>query len=99
MPLKSDFRTYHTVKLLKKGEENYLPIKSDEGESDIPDRNIFVCDVKINGKDLPFDIPEKTEVEIQLEVNESRQVTVKTYISSIDLLCPLMPEAQFSQNN
>ena len=85
LPLKSDFRTYHTVKLLKKGEENYLPIKVYEGESDIPDRNIFVCDVKINGKDLPFDLPEKTEVEIQLEVNESRQVTVKTYISSIDL--------------
>ena len=85
LPLKSDFKTYRTVKLLKKGEDNYLPVKVYEGESEIPDRNIFVCDVKINGKDLPFDLPEKTEVEIQLEVNESREVTVKTYIPSIDL--------------
>jgi molecular chaperone DnaK len=85
LPLKSEFRKYHTFKLLKKGEDNYLPIKVYEGESEIPDRNGFVCDVKINGKDLPFDLPEKTEVEIQLEVNESREVTVKAYIPSIDL--------------
>ena len=85
LPLKSEFRKYHTFKLLKKNEDNYLPIKVYEGESEIPDRNIFVCDVKINGKDLPFDLPEKTDVEIQLEVNESREVTVKTYIPSIDL--------------
>jgi molecular chaperone DnaK len=85
LPLKSEFKIYHTIKLLKKGEDNYLPVKVYEGESDIPDRNIFVCDVKINGKDLPFDLPEKTDVEIKLEVNDSREVTVKTYIPSIDL--------------
>ena len=85
LPLKSEFKTYHTTKLLKKGEDNYLPVKVYEGESEIPDRDIFVCDVKINGKNLPFDLPEKTDVEIQLEVNESREVTVKTYIASIDL--------------
>jgi molecular chaperone DnaK len=85
LPLKSEFRVFHTLKLLRKGEENFLPIKVYEGESEIPDRNAFICDIRINGKDLPYDLPENTDVEIQVEVNESREVRVKAYIPTLDL--------------
>jgi molecular chaperone DnaK len=84
LPLKSDARKYHTIKGLKKGEDNFLPIKILEGESKIPDRNTFICDVIIKGKDLPYDLPENTEVELILNVNESREVTLDVYIPLID---------------
>lgn len=85
LPLK-ETKTYYTVKRLKKGDtENALPIKVYEGESDVPNNNTFICDLAITGKDIPFDLPERTEVDITLEVNESREFKVEAFISSIDL--------------
>lgn len=85
LPLRST-ETYKTVKRLKKGDtENALPIKVYEGESETPDRNIFVCDVEITGESLPYDLPEGTEVEITIMVDESRQVTLEVFIPTIDL--------------
>lgn len=84
LPLKSEPRTYHTIKGLKKGDDNFLPIKIYEGESEIPDRNTFICDVKIKGSQLPYDLPEHTEVELTLTVDESRVVDVSVYIPIID---------------
>lgn len=85
LPLK-ETKTYYTIKKLKKGDtENALPIKVYEGESDIPNRNTFICDLAITGKDIPYDLPERTEVNITIEVNESREVKVEAFISSIDL--------------
>lgn len=85
LPLKSDPKSYHTIKKIKKGEDNYLPVKIYEGESEIPDRNTFICDVKIKGIDLPYDLPEKTEVELILKVDESRIVEVYVDIPIVDL--------------
>jgi molecular chaperone DnaK len=84
LPLKSTARTYHTIKPLKKGEDNFLPVKIYEGESEIPDRNTFICDVKIKGSELPYDLPENTEVELTLRVDESRVVELDVFISPID---------------
>lgn len=85
LPLK-ETKSYYTVKKLKKGDtENVLPIKVYEGESDIPDRNTFICDLSITGKNIPYDLPERTEVNVTIEVNESREVKVDTFIESIDL--------------
>ncbi len=78
--------TYRTIRKLKKIEkDNPLQILVDEGESDIPDRNTFVCSLGINGKDLPHDLPEGTEVEITVDLNESRELFVTVYIPLIDL--------------
>lgn len=77
---------YKTVRKLKKGDnDNPLNIIIDEGESDTPDRNTFICEVLINGKDLPYDLPEGTEVAVTVELNESRQISVTVYIQLIDL--------------
>ncbi len=62
-----------------------LPIWVYEGESNIPDRNIYICNLAITGKDLPYDLPEGTEVDVTIDVNESREVQVEAFISTIDL--------------
>lgn len=85
LPLKGT-KTYRTVRKLTKGDaENGLPIKVREGESATPEQNEFICDLKLTGEKLPYDLPEGTEVEITIEMNESGEVTVDAFIPSIDL--------------
>ncbi|MBP9701409.1 MAG: Hsp70 family protein [Candidatus Pacebacteria bacterium] len=85
LPLK-ETRTFKTLRKLKKGDkENVLPINVYEGESDRQDRNQRVCSLKISGEKIPYDLPEGTPIEITIEINESREVSVNAYIESIDL--------------
>lgn len=85
LPLKGT-KTYRTVRKLIKGDkENVLPIKVVEGESRLPDQNEFVCGLKLTGEGIPYDLPEGTEVEITIEINESGEVSVDAFIPSIDL--------------
>jgi len=85
LPLKKS-KQYRTVKALKKGDTtNALPIKVYEGESETPDRNILICDLSITGTHLPYDLPTDTDVDITIEVNESRQVKISAYLPIIDL--------------
>lgn len=85
LPLKSQAKTYRTVKELKKGQSNSLGIRVYEGESSVPDRNTFICEISIDGDKLPYHLPQGTEVEISLDVNESREVKVEALIPSLDL--------------
>lgn len=85
LPLK-ETKTYRTMRKLIKGDkENALPIKVREGESMNPEQNEFICDLKLTGENLPYDLPEGTDIEITIEINESREVTVEAFIPSIDL--------------
>ncbi|MFZ1074775.1 MAG: hypothetical protein WAN50_00145, partial [Minisyncoccia bacterium] len=85
LPAKKTER-YKTVRALKKAQnDNPLWIRVGEGESDIPDRNTFVCELGIKGSDLPRDLPEGTDVELTIEINEIRELSVTAYIPSIDL--------------
>lgn len=85
LPIKKILTEYKTSRKLKRGENNELDIVVVEGESDIPDRNGFLCKVGINGKDLPHDLPEGTPVDLTVAVNESRETFVTAYIPLIDL--------------
>ena len=85
LPIKKASMDYKTLKKLNKGEDNKLDIILVEGESDIPDRNTYLCDVIIKGKDLPHDLPEGTPLELTIEMNESRAVILTVYIPLIDL--------------
>ncbi len=77
---------YKTARALKRlQDENPLWIRVGEGESEIPDRNTFVCELGIKGSDLPRDLPEGTDVELTVEINEIRELSVIAYIPSIDL--------------
>ena len=86
LPLKKT-EPFKTVKTVKKGElENALPIIIYEGESDIPDRNQEICRIELTGEHLLRDLNENTDVEITIEINESREVNVEAYISEQDLV-------------
>ena len=77
---------FRTVRGFKKAEnDNPLWIRVGEGESDIPDRNAYVCELGIKGKDLPRDLPEGTDVELTVEINAIRELSVTAYIPLIDL--------------
>lgn len=85
LPLKLS-KTFHTARKVKKGDkDNVLPIWVYEGESNIPDRNIYICDLAITGKDVPYDLPEGTDVDVTINVSESREVQVEAFIPTIDL--------------
>lgn len=83
-PLKKT-NSYKTVKKLEKGKENNLPIKVYEGESSNASNNEVITVLQIDGKKLPYDLPEGTEVDITISVDESRTVVVEAYIPSVEL--------------
>ena len=83
-PLKEN-KTYRTVKKLEKGKENNLPIKVYEGESSNPQNNEVITTLQIDGKKLPYDLPEGTEIDITISIDESRTILVEAYIPSIEL--------------
>jgi len=86
LPLKSKTEVYRTTRQLKKGQtENPLMIQAVEGESDIPDRNTFICELGIDGTDFLYDLPKDSELEITLDIDESRQLTVTAFIPLFDL--------------
>jgi len=85
LPLKKTEVFKTARKLEKKENDNLLWIKVGEGESDVPDRNIFICELGIKGADLPYDLPQGTDVEITVTVSESRELHVTAYVPLIDL--------------
>lgn len=86
LPLKKTM-TYRTTRDLKKGDtENVLPIKIVEWESKKPDRNKQICKVILSGADVPYALPEWTEVNLTLEIDVSWTLSVSAYFPSIDVL-------------
>lgn len=83
-PLKES-KNYRTVKKLFKGKDNNLPIKVYEGDSSNPQNNQIITTLQIDGKKLPYDLPENTDIDISISVDESRTVLVEVYIPSIEL--------------
>ena len=85
LPLKKEWLVYHTSRALMKGDhENGLPIRIYEWESKKPDRNILICEVRVFGKDIPYNLPEWTEVELTVVVDASWEVTLSAYFPDID---------------
>lgn len=83
-PLK-ETKTYKTARKLVKGKDNNLPIKVYEGESSNSDNNEIITTLSIDGGKLPYDLPEGTEVDLTIKVDESRTVYVEVYVPSIEL--------------
>ncbi len=83
-PLKKT-ENYKTIKKLEKGKENKLPIKVYEGDSTNPDNNEVISRLHINGEKLPYDLPEASDVDITISIDESRTVVIEAYIPSIEL--------------
>ena len=78
-------KTYKTAWLLKKGDQDTkLPIIIDEGESDNPENNTYVCQLLLRGDELPHDLPLGTEVRLDIQISESRTLQLNVYIPLID---------------
>ena len=85
LPLKEKKR-FHTVADLKAGSsENGLPICIYEGESLITNRNTLVCHLAITGKSIAKDLKRGSPVDITIQINESRELTVTAYLPESDI--------------
>ncbi|MCQ2913620.1 MAG: Hsp70 family protein [Alphaproteobacteria bacterium] len=79
-------KTYKTVRDIYKGDtQNALPVYIFEGESEQVDCNTYICELKISGDMVPFDLPKNSDIDITISVDESREVFVHAYIPSIDV--------------
>lgn len=85
LPLSKTVEFKTSKSLIKWEITNALPIKIYEWESNNPDRNQFVCDLWITWEKIPYDLEIWTPVEVTIEIDASRQLSVNTYIPSIDL--------------
>ncbi|MGC2595239.1 MAG: Hsp70 family protein [Rhabdochlamydiaceae bacterium] len=85
LPLKEKKR-FHTVTDLKAGSsENGLPICIYEGESLITNRNTLVCHLAITGKSIAKDLKRGSPVDITIQINESRELSVTAYLPESDI--------------
>jgi molecular chaperone DnaK len=76
--------TYKTITKLIKGSQNPLPMPVYEGDSKNPKYNQIITKISIDGNDLPYDLPEGTDIDITISINESREISVDAYIPKID---------------
>lgn len=85
LPLKEK-RRFHTLTDLKAGSsENGLPICIYEGESLITNRNTLVCHLAISGKAISKDLKRGAPVDIIIQINESRELSVMAYLPDVDI--------------
>lgn len=84
LPAKKKF-IYYTTGFVSPGEEkDAINILVREGEGDIASRNRHLGTLQIKGDDLDQDLPEGSEIEISLSVDESRSVSVEAYSPLLD---------------
>lgn len=85
LPLSKTIEFKTTQLLVKWSNNNALPIKVFEWESNIPNRNMFICELWISWEDIPYNLESGTPVEVSITVDESRQLSANVYIPSIDI--------------
>lgn len=83
LPLKAT-TTCRTIRAIRKGQSDELPIPVIEGEQPLADRNRWIGELRITGKDVARDLPVGSEIEVTLQVDESRIVTVNAYVPMLD---------------
>ena len=85
LPARSDPIVYHTTKTVNPGEnENAINIHLWEGESNIANRNRHLGTLKITGSEIKRTFPENSEIEIIINVNQSRIVTAEAFSPLLD---------------
>ncbi len=85
LPARSKPITYYTTRTARPGEEaDVLNIHVWEGESDIADRNRFLGTLEIKGSQIKRTIPENSEIEIIISVDQSRMVSAEAFCPVAD---------------
>lgn len=85
IPPLAETRSFKTARTLRRNEQNTLPVKVYEGDSDNPELNLILTRLEISGDELPFDLQEGTDIDITLQIDESRGLTVEAYIPDVGL--------------
>jgi molecular chaperone DnaK len=75
---------YTTVALHRTDSDAVIRIPIVEGERDRADRNLQVGLIEIRPKDVRIDLPQGSDVEVTIEVDESRRVTVVADVPLVD---------------
>ncbi|MCU0241943.1 MAG: Hsp70 family protein, partial [Vicinamibacteria bacterium] len=74
-----------TVTPLRRGDSgNVVRIPVMEGQSSRADRNQIVGTLEINAANIKRDVPAGSEVEVTIEVDQSRLVTARAYVPVLD---------------
>jgi molecular chaperone DnaK len=75
-------RTAHALSRGESGKALKIPVI--EGGNALADRNRVVGNLEINSHDISRDLPNHSEIEVTLKVNESRKITVEAYVPLLD---------------
>lgn len=86
LPLRSGTKTKTITRSVSKGSESeVISIKVYEGNSNnIPEANKNIGTLEINGKEITRDIVKGAEIEILVQMSESRDLTITAYIPFLD---------------
>ena len=85
LPVRSKLFVYRTTKTVSPGEnKNVINIHVWEGESNIADRNSHLGTLKITGSEIKRTFPENSEIEIIMNVDQSRKVTAEAFSPLLD---------------
>ena len=75
----------HTAHSFKRGESgDVLKIPLVEGENQLADRNRVIGFLSVPMQNVARDLPAGTEIEVTIEIDESRQFTVSAYVPVLD---------------
>lgn len=84
LPLKATHE-FRTIKAVRKGEtDDVLRAPIIEGENEKADRNRMIDELVITGTNVRRDLPASSEIEVTLEMDESRIITVTAYCPYLD---------------
>ena len=85
LPLRKRARTFHTVESLKAGDAgSSIKIALVEGEQAHADRNRYIGDMIISGTKAKRDLPKGTEVEVEVRIDENRNIKLLVFIPTLN---------------
>ncbi len=85
LPFKAKRGVHRTTLPIRRGEsKDVILIPIIEGENLRADRNRCLQELRIHGDNIRLDLPRGTEVEVNMEMDESRLLQVKAYIPMLD---------------
>lgn len=84
LPLKHT-ENFKTLREVKKGEANDLLIKVYEGDNSNIELNRILTTLSIDGSKIPYNLPEGSDIEITIKMDESREFEVEAYIPEFDI--------------
>lgn len=85
LPLRKRARTFYTIEALKAGDaSSSIKIALVEGDHAKADRNRYIGDMIISGTKAKRDLPKGTEVEVEVRIDESRNIKLLVFIPTLN---------------